>query len=241
MRLRAVARDCLFLNWAVPRAALQPPPEPLVYDVEADGTVLVSALLYRHEGLRLRPRSLASLLPLSYPQLQLRLCVRDGEGTPSVLVCSILVPRWVLPGARWWIGASVRSARFELPETGSGDEEGLGWSVESDLGALRLEASAVDTPAERWRSVFESIRRRSRGYIAGNGGLLLLETTYPAGEAWPLRVRLADVGLLPACLRLSEGSWPDLHSAWLAPELSLVLERGAELELALPRQVPAPG
>lgn len=241
MKLRADARDCLFLNWAVSRTALEPPPEPLRYDTEADGTVFVSALLFRQEGLRLRPRSLASLLPLSYPQLQLRLCVCDGEGVPSMLVRSILVPRWVLPGARWWIGGSVRGARFELPETGSGEEEGLGWSVESDLGALQLEASAIDAPADRFRALFESIRRRSRGYVASNGGLLRLDTAVPAGEVWPLRVRLGEMDLLPGCVHLRQGSWPELHSAWLAPELSLVLDRGSERELALPRQVPAPG
>lgn len=242
MKLRAVARDCLFLNWAVPRALLEPPPGPLRYDCGAEGDVLVSVLLFRQEGIRLRPRTLRTLLPLSYPQLQVRLCVVDGEGTASMLVRSILVPRWVLPGARLWVGPSVRSARFALPETGGGDEDILGWSVESDLGALQLEASAMGSCADSWRRVFERVRCRSRGYVADNGGLRRLETSVPAGEVWPLAVRLGAVDLLPGCVRLRQGVWPELHSAWLAPELGLVFDRGGELELAMPRrQVPAPG
>src|SRR6187401_35517 len=99
MRLRSRIHECLCLNWAVPATDLPAPPESLTYELHPfDGTdyVLVSALLFRHQEVRLETMP---LLRLSFPQLNLRLYVVDPEGVPAVLFAAILVPAWVVPGA----------------------------------------------------------------------------------------------------------------------------------------------
>jgi hypothetical protein len=100
MILRTLVRDCLFLNWALPAQLLPSPPVPLRYDTlraQGEDWVFASAVLFRQVGLRL-PHF--PLVRLSYPQFNFRVYVLDGEGVPSVLFWRMLVPTWVVPGAR---------------------------------------------------------------------------------------------------------------------------------------------
>ena len=98
--LQSVVRDCLYLNWALPAAALPPAPAPLRYQLhpfQGEDHVFASAVLFHQEGLHLQglPR-----LRLSYPQCNVRLYVLDGDSVPAVLFRSMLMPLWVVPGVR---------------------------------------------------------------------------------------------------------------------------------------------
>ncbi|HTQ79664.1 MAG TPA: DUF2071 domain-containing protein, partial [Thermoanaerobaculia bacterium] len=100
MMLQSVVRDCLYLNWALPAAALPPLPPPLRYQLhpfQGEDHAFASAVLFQQEGLHL---ARLPSLRLSYPQCNLRLYVLDGDGVPSVLFCSMLMPLWLVPGVR---------------------------------------------------------------------------------------------------------------------------------------------
>src|SRR6202035_544612 len=100
MLLRTTVRDCLFLNWALPAAALPAPVAPLRYQLhswQGEDYVFASALLFYQEGLHLPA---LPLLWVSFPQLNVRLYVLDGEGVPAVLFRRMLMPAWLAPGVR---------------------------------------------------------------------------------------------------------------------------------------------
>lgn len=236
MELRATAKDCLFLNWAVPADRLAPPPAPLRYEVGPQGKVFVTAFVFRHEGL---PRRLASILPLSYPQLQIRQCVLDGNDLPAVLVRSILVPGWVLLGARWWVRRAAARGRFSLPDCSREPE--WNWAIRGAKGTLTCRAQPGGAPTEEWRRSFEAIRRRHNGYLANGRGLRRIETTFASADACPVSAHCDEMGLVARSVPLAADGWPDLHSAWVCPEVSLVFALGHEREVRLTRQVPAPG
>ena len=116
MRLGTRARDCLYVNWAVPRSDVPEPPSPLRYEVhEHDGeeVVLASALLFRFSGLHNRA---LPFLRISYPQLSLRLYVIDGDGTPAVLFVRVVVPYWVVPVSRLFGRQPALGGSFSYPE-----------------------------------------------------------------------------------------------------------------------------
>src|SRR4029079_18388565 len=112
MMLQSVVRDCLYLNWALPAAALPEPPAPLRYQLHAspggEEVVFATALLFHPEGLHLDGLPLPRL---SYPQCNLRLNVLDGDGMPSVLFRCMLMPSWMTPGARLLTHQPVAAAR----------------------------------------------------------------------------------------------------------------------------------
>ena len=110
--LKTVVRDCLYLNWARPARAVPPPPAPLElekHDWQGEPHVFVSALLFRHKGLQVSGLPLVSV---SYPQLNLRLYARDGEGKPSALLRCVMVPAWVAPSARFIARQPVVPGKF---------------------------------------------------------------------------------------------------------------------------------
>ncbi len=242
MILRTVARDCLYLNWAFPRAALPPLPKPLRYQVHAAGgeeQVFGSALLFRQAGLQLAN---VPLLRLSYPQFNLRLNILDGDGVPSVFFCCMMVPRWVLPGARLLARQPACGGRLSFPRPSEEiDAPSWSWEVRRE-GRLRVSARQSAPQVGHgpslgsWERTTAYFRQRTRGYLIGGGRLRRVETTQPPAAIWPLEVEVEEAGLLERCLPLGGAGWPGLHSAWLCPEIPFVFELGvAELRAPLAR------
>ena len=244
MRLESRIRDCLCLNWAVPVAHLPEPPGSLRYELHAfEGRhyVLASALLFRHQ--EVRPESLP-FFRLSFPQLNLRLYVLDSEDVPSVLFRAILVPGWVVPSAVLIGGQPARAARFTRagePGSTAGRWE---WQVHARAGLHCI--ASLGSPhlgggprIGSWRETADYVRLRNRGYAWSRSGLKRIETEQPTVELSPVTVELFDAEL--ARVHFGAPSWPDLHSAWLCPEMRMRFDLVRERALALPRQAPVPG
>lgn len=251
MRLRSRLRECLCLNWVVPVAILPPPPGSLRYELhsfEGSDYVLASALFFRHE--EVHPESLP-LVKVSFPQLNLRLYVLDDEDAPAVLFAAILVPGWVVPTAVLVGGQPARAARFEHrgepgSESGSwqwhvvasGGSEGgrAGLHCVATLGSPKVGAGPqIGT----WQQTVDYVRLRNRGYALSRGGLRRIETEQPAVAVSPVDVDLRDAELARAMFGAS--TWPELHSAWVCPEMRMRFDLAPERALALPRQAPVPG
>lgn len=248
MKLRTVVRDALYLNWALPAERVPPPPPPLRYELHsADGRewVFASALLFRQEGLHL---PLLPFLRFSYPQLNLRLYVIDGDGRPAVLFRAMLVPAWVTPAARLLGRQPAAAALFDYPRPSQEPEaEGWEWAVRRGH-ALRVRTRrAASATGEGpvlggWESTVRYFRRRDRGYAEVGHKLRRVEAEHPPVAVWPLAAEVADAALLADCLPLTgvrRGVWPALHSTWLCPEMPLVFELGTvhrpELSARLPQ------
>jgi hypothetical protein len=249
MQLRTIARDCLYLNWALPAEALPPPPAPLRYELHlwrGRDWVFASAVLFHHEGVRV-----AGIpgLRLSYPQFNLRLYVLDGASVPSVLFRRMLMPAWVVPGVRLVSHQPASHAHLAFPHPSRRRGEGRWrWSVERGR-ALEVEAWP-DSPGVgegprlgSWDATVHYIRDRNHGYAQGRRGLRRIQAR-PAAEppiVWPLKARILADGLLPQLLPLAgDGGWPPLHSAWLCPEIPFVFELDVVPKVALPGGVPHP-
>jgi hypothetical protein len=247
MLLRTLVRDCLYLNWAVPVGRMPEPPAPLRYERHAaDGEerVFVSALLFRQEGLRLPS---FPLVRVSYPQFNLRVCVRDGEGIPSVLFLHVLVPAWAVPGVRMVGRQRAAAGRFSYPHPSDGPPgETWRWTVRAGESLAVTATAAAPGPAgdgtgpgfRRFEDLVDTLRNRTRGYSLGRRGLVRVKTSHPPVTVVPLAAQVECDGLLRRFV--PPGEWPTLHSAWLCPEIRFVFELSAAAELALPRQAPAP-
>lgn len=245
--LRTVVRDCLFLNWALPADHLPELPQPLTYETHPDSGeryCFISALLFRHEHLHMAG---LPFLRFSYPQFNLRLYVRDHEGVPSVFFHRILVPGWVVPSARLVAHQPAQSAQFSYPQPAIGDVDGdWRWEVVRDT-TLRLTASraAPETTGGpvigSWSETVDYFRQRSRGYVLSSGELHPVQTTQHPVQLWPLRVSVQDSGLLIESLRIADPpGWPQLHSAWLCPEVPYEFELSTETLRESLRRPPAP-
>jgi hypothetical protein len=233
MMLRSVVRDCLYLNWALPAAALPPPPAPLRYQLhpfQGEDHVFVSAVLFQQEGLHL-PR--LPRLRLSYPQCNLRLYVLDGDGVPAVLFCRMLMPLWLVPGVRLVSRQPAAGAHFRYPRPSSDPGDGEWWWRVQKGKVLEVRAWQ-DSPGVghgprlgSWEQTVEYIQERPRGYAEENGELHRVEAQHPQVAIWPMRAEIRDAGLLASLLPLAPGAaWPPLHSAWLCPEIPFLFELG---------------
>lgn len=233
--LRTVVRDCLYLNWALPVNVLPDLPAPLRYEerIESGSRFgFVSALLFRHEHLHLAG---LPFIRFSYPQFNLRLCVRDHEGVPSVYFQRILVPGWVVPSARWVANQPAQSAQFSYPQPSpDGQEEAWSWEVVRDV-ALRLSASKAPPQIGQgpalgsWDQTVDFFRQRSRGYVMSSSGLHPVETSQQPVPLWPLHASVADPSLLIDSLGVvDEANWIEPHSAWLCPEVPYEFELSSE-------------
>ena len=131
MRLQSYIRHCLYLNWALPVDALPALPEPLRYqtcDHEGESFAFVSALFFRHDEARFAS---LPLLRMSFPQLNLRLCVLDDDDVPAVYFQRSFVPSWALLPIRLLTRQPATNARFRYPHPSSlGPWE---WSVRSNV------------------------------------------------------------------------------------------------------------
>lgn len=251
MHLSTTARNCLYLNWALPLGAAPALPEPLRYEVHgAKGNeyVFASVLLFRLTGLHLRD---VPFLRVSYPQMNLRLYVLDGEGMPSVLFLRTLVPFWVTPVSYLLGRQPVTSARFNYPE--SAEKEILtSWRWEVQCGGPQLNLQAeISSPylgpgpsLGSWETTVAHFQRRPRGYALWKNRLRAVQTSHPRVEVCPVAVELADVTLLEASLDTVEPPlWYAPHSAWLCPEIPFVFELGRPMSLPHQsrHQIPATG
>ena len=229
--VRTVVRDCLYLNWAFPVEALPPLPEPLRYEAHAaEGASLVfgSALLFRHEHLHVAG---LPFLRLSYPQFNFRFYVTDHEEVPSIFLHRLLVPHWVVPGSRWLAGQPAVGGRFSFPAPTAEANAGYWqWEVhrEASLKLTACQGSPEVTAGPSlgsWERMTSYFRQRRRAYLVTAGGLRSVETSQRSVPIWPLSVEMQDIHLLDLCLPLPESTpWPELHSAWLCPEIPFVFE-----------------
>jgi len=247
MHLSTTARNCLYLNWALPLESAPALPEPLRYEVHGaagDEYVFASALLFRLTGLRLRD---LPFLRISYPQMNLRLYVLDGEGMPSVLFLRTLVPFWVAPVSYLLSRQPVTSARFNYPVSEE-KEAPTSWRWEVQCGQRLDLQAALSAPRigpgpslGSWETTVAHFQRRPRGYALWYKRLRSVQTSHPRVEVCPVAVELAEVKLLEASLdRVEPQVWRTPHSAWLCPEIPFVFELGRPISLPLARhQVPA--
>ena len=246
MTVRTLVRDCLFLNWALPADGLPEPPSPLRYELhswQGRDFVFASAVLFHQQGVHM---SALPLFRVSYPQLNLRLCVLDDEGIPSVLFRAMLMPAWMMPGV--WLVAPLpaRSARLDFPRPTRTVEEGR-WRWSAERGSTLAVEASLDSPAvgegprfNGWESTLRYFRERPRGYAEVGGSLRRIETEQPAPAVWPVKARVLDDRLLAALLPLDGAPWPALHSSWLVPEIPVVFDLGIVPKVALAGSMPQP-
>lgn len=247
MRLQTVVRDCLYLNWAVPRDALADPPRPLRYECHhhaGESWVFVSALLFHQSDLRLGPLALPGL---SYPQVNLRSYVSDA-GTPAVLFHRMLVPRWIAPAVRLVSRLPCAGARLRLARPSrETDAEAWEFTARAAEGGLSVTVKPGGPGVRRgpdlgsWTATAEYFRRRDRGFASSPTGLRRIDTSHETVTLWPVLAEVADTGLVAATLGGAAGFEGVLHSAWLCPEIPLSFVTSTAAEPVLPRHVPAPG
>ncbi|HVT58673.1 MAG TPA: DUF2071 domain-containing protein [Thermoanaerobaculia bacterium] len=254
MMLRAVVRDCLVLNWALPAEALLAPPAPLRYQLHpwnGRDHVFASALLFHHDAVRL---SALPLLRVGYPQLNFRLYVLDQEGVPSVLFRSQLMPAWVAPGVRLVARQPAASARLDFPRPSR--DAGAGhwrWRAERNGGGTLTVRAWVGSPSfgegprvGNWEETVRYIHERPRGYAERGGVLQRVEAAHPPASVWPLGAEVDGDGLLRRLLPDSPSSplatidWPALHSSWLCPEMPLAVAFDLVPRVPVVHQLPHP-
>ena len=90
-----------------------------------------------------------------------------------------------------------------------------------------------------WQQTVDYVRLRNRGYALSRGVLKRIETEQPTVAVSPVTVDLRDAELPRALLGAPD--WPELHSAWVCPEMRMRFDLAPERALALPRQAPVPG
>lgn len=251
MQLRTEARDCLYLNWAVPQAALPPPPPPLRYELhrcQDEDHVFLSALLFRLTGLRptAPPLSTLPLPSLSYPQMSLRLYVLDDDSVPSVLFRRLMVPLWVVPVSRLLGRQPAQAGVFSFPRPSDEPDAGeWSWSLRS-AGGLEVEAG-LSSPhlgagprLGDWRRTIDYFRRRPRGYVSWDGKLRAITRSHPSVEVWPVEAAIGRHDLLSRAFpQVDDARWSRLHSAWLCPEIPFSFEVGHAELLPMPRRAVA--
>jgi hypothetical protein len=251
MMLRMTVRDCLYLNWALPVEKLPEPPAPLRYQLhswQGRDHVFASALLFHQDAVHF-----ASLprLRVGYPQLDLRLCVLDAQGIPSVLFRRMLMPAWVTPGVRLLTHHPASRARLDFPRPSRDLGEGGPWTWKVERGGS-LEVRAWQHSPQvgegprlgNWEQTVRYFEERPRGYTEGAGTLHRIEAGVPQAACWPLRVELHGDDVLSPWLCLeqngSAASWPQVHSAWLCPEVPFVFELGLVPQIHVTPSVPSP-
>jgi len=253
MKLRATVRDCLYLNWALPAASLPEPPFPLRYQLhtwQGEDYTFASALLFYQEGLHVPS---IPLLWLTYPQCNVRLYVLDGNGIPSVLFRTMMMPAWVASGIRLIVREPASPARLDFPRpsrrlgdgrwswrVASGRAPWTGGRTGGTLGVTAWQATPQVGHGPRlgaWEQTVEYFQERPRGYLPDGDELRRIEAGHPPAAAWPLQAEVEDHGLLASVLPLAGGAgWPPLHSVFLCPEIPFAFELGVA---AKPQVAPA--
>ena len=242
VKLQSHIRHCLYISWALPVDALPTLPEPLRYqtcDHEGESFAFASALFFRHDEARFAS---LPLLRMSFPQLNLRLCVLADDDVPAVFFQRLFVPGWVLLPIRLLTRQPATRARFRYPDPSSlGPWE---WSVRSDAAArCRAELASPelsDGPSlGNWEATVAFLRHRNRGYVVSGGDLQVLRTEQPTVEVVPVHAELLEDELLVRVF--PEVDWPPPHCAFLCPEIPLLLELGTDRASPLALEAPAAG
>ncbi len=243
MQLRTRALDCLYLNWALPRESAPTLPTPLRYEIhEWRGTeyVFVSALLFRLSGLRLDS---LPFLRLSYPQMNCRVYVLDGEGVPSVLFRRMVVPRWVVPVSRCLARQPASAGHFNYPRPSDGPRrDNWRWSIRQQQrlelsGKLASPQVEVGPQLGSWQATLDYFRQRPRGYVVWKGQLRPIRTSRVSLEVWPLAVEVGSAGLMTECFSEVDATvWQTPHSAWLCPEIPFRFELAELRALRMPQR-----
>lgn len=242
-----VVRDCLYVNWLLPRCAAPPLPPPLRYEVHrlggAEG-VFASAVMFHHDCVRLKG---VPLVRLSYPQLNLRFYVLDEDEMPAVLFRAVFVPAWALPASRAVSGPTSHWATLRFPQLEQDPTaDDWIWKVHRgdwlEVRARRGEGrSPVAGALGSWAETVAYFRQRSRGYLEAGPRLKRIETSHPATEVWPLNAEIHHWSLLDRYLPAPEEGWSDPHSAFLCPRIGMTFETVTAREARLGRQVAATG
>lgn len=260
MKLRMTVRDCLYLNWALPVEGLPELAPPLRYQVhswQGRDWVFASALMFHQEAIQL---SALPILRVGYPQFNLRLCVLDGSGIPSVLFRKMLMPKWVAPGVRLVSHQPASSARLDFPRPSACADDGpWQWRVECGGAELKVRAwrdtSALPTAQDgprlgSWDDTLHYFQDRPHGYAESSGELHRVVVQRPPVAVWPLRTEIVGLEellprlLLPNGAALPHGTaaplGPALHSAWLCPEIPFVFETETVPKVAVSTGMPQP-
>ena len=243
MRLSTNARDCLYLNWAIPRSSAPDLPAELSYEVHrwrGEDWVFVTALLFRFVGLHARA---LPFFRLSYPQMNLRIYVQDASGAPSVLYLQMLVPLWVLPMSRVVGRQPAVAGRFRYPSPSDEPElDGWSWSLtnRSTLEvAARLSAPAIGGGPDLgdWSRTVDYFQRRRKGYAMWEGRLRSVDKSQARPEVWPLEAEVQAAGVLAEAFSgLDSQHWQAPHSSWLCPEIPFQFEVGKPKLMSLSRR-----
>jgi len=257
MMLRMTVRDCLYLNWALPVDKLPEPPAPLRYQLhswQGRDYVFASALLFHQDAVHFAS---LPLLRVGYPQLDLRLCVLDSQGVPSVLFRRMLMPAWVTPGVRLLTHQPASRARLDFPRPSRNPGEGGPWTWKVERGGSLVVRAWQESPQVadgprlgNWEQTVRYFHERPHGYTEGSTTLHRIEAGVPRAACWPLRVELQGDDVLSPWLPLdrngsldrtgSPPAWPAVHSAWLCPEVPLVFELGLVPQIQMAPSVPSP-
>jgi len=238
--LETANADALFLNWAIPESSLPPLPQALSYDTALDGERgfgFFSLVLFRQVGVHLKA---ASWLALSYPQANARLYVRDVAGTPSVYLTKQLAPAWVVPIARAVARQPLSAGLLDFPRPGVESVDGSRrWRGHAGKGfEMVAKPGAPASGAPRlgeWSANAAFFRERSRAYWVHAGALRRTETEHPQADVVPMAVEVISADWLDTFLPFAPaGSWGELHSAFLVPEVRLAFVFGSRPDLAVP-------
>jgi len=243
MHLQSLARDCLYLNWALPLERAPALPVPLRYEIHTDGGehfVFVTALCYRLSGLRLQA---LPMLWIGYPQMSVRLYVLDEDGVSSVLFLRVLVPPWVVPGSRLFGRQTAIAARLDFPSSPvEPRDEGWSWRVASRGRQLEVAARPAAPEAPRpprvgsWYEMVNHFRHRRHAYALRGQRLRPITTSRPAVSVWPVAAEVSDAGLIARAVPgFGTDDWPELHSAWICPEIPMRFEIGKSFDVQLAR------
>lgn len=245
MILETALADALYLNWAIPEAALPELPAELRYDTAVDAGKswgFFSLVLFRQVGLHLRS---ASWLALSYPQANARLYVRDADAVPAVLLTKQLAPAWVVPIARVVAQQPFSAGLLDFPPAGGLSVDGARrWKAHAGKG-FEVVAKAGASPSGRprlgeWDATAAFFRERSRAYWELGDSLRRAETEHPAADVVPMAVEVVNADWLDTFLPFAPaGSWGDLHSSFLVPRVRLAFLLGAQPAIAVPARAAA--
>jgi uncharacterized protein YqjF (DUF2071 family) len=243
LNFRSTVRDCLYVNWAVAADALPRLPGGLRYETRNGPTgeiAFVSTVCFRQHNLRLAGLPLPSF---GYPQWNLRAYVRDAEDAPSVYFFRMIVPAWVVPGARLVGGQPVLPGQLAYPRHyDPSSEAGSTWRVDVPRSFRVLVAADEPRPVEAcfvsWELMVQFFRERTRGYVRTLTGLNRIGAQPADTPTLALRIRELENSLGSSILGTELG---EPLSAFLAPstEFVLALAKLPDLSLA-PNPIPSP-